>query len=164
MSINRFLLPLILAGGLCSPVSALADVADEQTIVEHITSVNSNEIIMPDELLKRVSPDSDVPVEDKTREVRPASGRMAGYRVQVFSDSNTRTAKATANSKARQLRSRFPQYQTHVMFSSPYWRLRVGDFRTHAEAEAAASLIRSAFPAMSKEIRVVKDRVTIVAE
>lgn len=88
---------------------------------------------------------------------------MAGYRVQVFSDNNTRTAKTEANSKQRIISSRFPQYQTYVMYTSPYWRLKVGDFRTQQEATAAADELRKAFPAYSKEIRVVRDRVNISA-
>lgn len=81
----------------------------------------------------------------------------------MFSDNNTRTAKTEANSKQRIISSRFPQYQTYVMYTSPYWRLKVGDFRTQQEATAAADELRKAFPAYSKEIRVVRDRVNISA-
>ena len=86
---------------------------------------------------------------------------MAGFRVQVFSDNNARTAKNEARSKQRTISSRFPQYQTYVMYTSPYWRLKVGDFRTQQEANNAADELRKAFPAYSKEIRVVRDRVNI---
>jgi len=64
--------------------------------------------------------------------------------VQVFSDNNVRTAKAEAASKQRVISARFPQYQTYVRYTSPYWRLKVGDFRTQQEANAAAEELRKA--------------------
>ncbi|MCH5244848.1 MAG: SPOR domain-containing protein [Muribaculaceae bacterium] len=165
MRINLSFLSSVVAGIIFFPVAVHADNDNQVSIVEHITADGENEVVMPEELLNRIGPDASIQIEDKTeRKTAPTSGRMAGYRVQVFSDNNTRTAKSEANNKARQIRAKFPQYQTHVMFTSPYWRLRVGDFKTQKEAEAAASSIKAAFPSMSKEIRVVKDRVNIVAE
>lgn len=137
------------------------------TIVDHITSGNSNVINQPEKLLKRLLPVT-TPVEDEIKDrekedqtARPVNGRMAGYRVQVFSDNNARTAKNEARSKQRVISSRFPNYQTYVMYTSPYWRLKVGDFKTQKEANAAADELRKAFPSYSKEIRVVRDRVNI---
>ena len=112
-------------------------------------------------ILKRLLPVEGVEEESKEEIARPVSGRMAGFRVQVFSDNNARTAKNEARSKQRIISSRFPQYQTYVMYTSPYWRLKVGDFRTQQDANAAADELRRAFPAYSKEIRVVRDRVTV---
>lgn len=137
------------------------------TIVDHITSGNSNVVNQPEKLLKRLLPVT-TPVEDEIKDrekdeqtARPVNGRMAGYRVQVFSDNNARTAKNEARSKQRVISSRFPNYQTYVMYTSPYWRLKVGDFKTQKEANAAADELRKAFPSYSKEIRVVRDRVNI---
>ncbi len=138
-----------------------ADVSDPN-IVDHITTGTDNTIVQPDALFQRLMPVEIVEQEEEKEDiVRPTGGRMAGYRVQVFSDNNARTAKAEANSKQRIISSRFPQYQTYVMYTSPYWRLKVGDFRTQQEATAAADELRKAFPSYSKEIRVVRDRVNI---
>lgn len=87
--------------------------------------------------------------------------RVAGYRVQVFSDNNQRTAKGEARSKERQLREAFPDFGTYIVYNSPFWRLKVGDFRTQHEAEAAADDIKSRFPAFAREVRVVRDRVNV---
>lgn len=157
-------LPLILTIAVSSPTVMLADVSTT-TIVDHITIGTGNTVEQPDALLQRLFPViEDTPEEEKEEIVRPTSGRMAGYRVQVFSDNNIRTAKSEANSKQRLISSRFPQYQTYVMYTSPYWRLKVGDFRTQQEANAAAEELRKAFPSYSKEIRVVRDRVNISAD
>lgn len=140
---------------------ALAD-SSTPTIVDHITIGTGNIVEQPDALLNRLifEEGADEPNKDENIN-RPVNGRMAGYRVQVFSDNNTRTAKAEASSKQRIIAARFPQYQTYVMYTSPYWRLKVGDFRTQQEANSAADELRRAFPSYSKEIRVVRDRVNI---
>ncbi len=157
-------LPLILMIAISSTGTVLAD-ESTTTIVDHITIGTTNTVEQPEALLQRLFPVvEDTAEEEKEEIVRPTSGRMAGYRVQVFSDNNIRTAKSEANSKQRVISSRFPQYQTYVMYTSPYWRLKVGDFRTQQEANAAAEELRKAFPSYSKEIRVVRDRVNISAD
>ena len=149
---------------LCgSTVTAEKKVEKVVTIVNHITEGTDNTVTQPEALLKRlqliVDPTEE---EDRTEEAsRPVGGRQAGYRVQVFSDNNVRTAKAEASSKQRVISARFPQYQTYVRYNSPYWRLKVGDFKTQQEANAAAEELRKAFPAYSKEIRVVRDRISL---
>lgn len=130
---------------------------DRQTIVGHITADGVNEIVQPQGLAERLLFD-DTPVEKNDNRVLKGN---VGYRVQLFSDNNSRTAKNEARAKERRVIARFPQYRSYVMFKAPYWRLRVGDFRTHQEANAAADEIRKAFPSYSKEIRVVQDRINL---
>lgn len=152
-------LPLLMIAA--SPI-AMAD-SEVITIIDHITKGTSNTVNQPDKLMQRLIPVEGVEEDEEPKEdiARPVNGRMAGYRVQVFSDNNARTAKNEARSKQRVISSRFPQYQTYVMYTSPYWRLKVGDFRTQQEANNAAEELRRAFPSYSKEIRVVRDRVNV---
>lgn len=142
-------------------IASLAMTADDSVIVEHIMSVNDNTIIQPAELYRRLLPaaTSELPTEQPVTALTP--GAAAGFRVQVFSDNNARTAKNEARTKSHIISARFPQYATYVRYTSPYWRLKVGDFRTKQAAEEAAEELRKAFPAFSKEIRVVRDRITI---
>lgn len=87
--------------------------------------------------------------------------RVAGYRVQVFSDNNAATAKNEARAKARAIGDAMPQYHTYITFEAPFWRLRVGDFRSRQDAEDAADEVKRLFPKYSREVRVVRDRVNI---
>ncbi len=154
---RAYILPVILTA-----LASNADVNTPVTIVDHITTGNDNIINQPEQLTRRLFPVIGVEETELKEEIqRPVNGRMAGFRVQVFSDNNARTAKNEARSKQRTISSRFPQYQTYVMYTSPDWRLKVGDFRTQQEANNAADELRKAFPAYSKEIRVVRDRVNI---
>lgn len=130
-------------------------------IVTHITEADTAIVIsMPEGLARRLNQAE----PEKTEEEGPARQRngVAGWRVQVFSDNNIRTAKNEARSKEMTVASRFPQYRTYKKYSAPYWRVHVGDFRTQREAQAAADEMRRAFPSFGKEIRVVRDRITIV--
>lgn len=55
-------------------------------------------------------------------------------------------------------------FVTYVVYNSPYWRLRVGNFKTNEEAQTAAEELRMAFPSYAREIRVVRDRIVVDAE
>lgn len=95
--------------------------------------------------------------EDKI--VRAKGGKTVGYRVQVYADNNVRSAKSEARNRERAVSSSFPQHATYVSYASPYWRLRVGDFRSQYDAEKAAAEIRKTFPRYAREVRVVRDRI-----
>ena len=100
--------------------------------------------------------------EPETMPQRVQPRAVQGYRVQVFSDNNAHTAKTAAQAMQKKVAGRFPQYRSSIRYTAPYWRVRVGDFKTAAEANSAAAAIKRAFPAQSSEIRVVRERVYVV--
>lgn len=131
-----------------------------QDIIENI-NVSGNHVYQSDamdRLVRKMSPE-EIKSQAEAESVQSQHHRSSGWRIQVFSDSNQRTAKGEASAKSRNISSRFPQYRTYVTYNSPYWRLRVGDFRSQTEANEAAAEIRRAFPGYAKEIRVVRDRI-----
>ena len=87
-------------------------------------------------------------------------GRKVGFRIQVFND-NSANAKANAQALARQIAMKFPQFRSYLSYNAPAWRLRIGDFRDQAEASAALSRVRSAFPASSGQMMLVKDNINV---
>jgi len=97
---------------------------------------------------------------DMQQDSRATTSRP-GYRIQVFDDNNPRTAAAQAKARGYQMESSFPQYKTYVSFNSPYWRVKVGDFRTRGEAEAAMADIRDVFPQLGAYLRIVRDKINI---
>lgn len=91
--------------------------------------------------------------------------KKQGYRVQVFSDSrNQGSLQARAKARGNAIASRFPKYrgQVYTFSSAPNWFTRVGNFSSHAEANAAMAELKRAFPSFAGEMRVVKCNVTIV--
>ncbi len=122
----------------------------EPDIVGHIVSDSLHVIIQSEDILELL--------RYEKPQAKPKKQTIV-YKVQVFSDNNARTAKNEARSQSHRIAARFPQFRTYVTFTSPYWRLRVGDFATQDEADAAAEQLRRAFPAYNREIRVVREQV-----
>lgn len=133
-------------------------------IVERLAEKGSSvTVAAPEQLLRRAAASaadaSGENAEGEATESRPKGGKTVGYRVQVYADNNVRSAKSEARQRERMVGGTFPQWDTYVTYASPYWRLRIGDFRTQYEAEKAAADIRRQFPRYAKEVRVVRDRV-----
>lgn len=158
----KFCTPLSLSLILVCFMSGTVN-AQEPTIADHLNADGTITVIQPAALnvrLQRVVPDvNDAENGDDEHAVVVTQKVKAGYRVQVFDDNNVRTAKHEAQERKNQIESRFPEFGTYVSFNSPYWRVKVGDFATRSEAEAAMAEIRQAFPAMAKSLRIVRDRI-----
>ena len=85
----------------------------------------------------------------------PYSG--SGYRIQVFSSNNFKTAKSDAARVERKLQNAFPQHRVYVTFASPFWKVRIGNFRTSEDAQKLRSEIIRKFPELRKDCYAVKD-------
>lgn len=146
-------------------ITASAKVPTAPIVVSICEADTANAVIIPDALMERLSPAQaeEKEKEEETTTDQPKQQRtsgQAGWRVQVFSDNNVKTAKNEARVKEQTVLRRFPQYRVYKKYSAPYWRVRVGDFKTQNAANAAAAEMRKAFPKFAKEIRVVRDRIT----
>jgi hypothetical protein len=84
-----------------------------------------------------------------------------GYRIQAYSDNNHKTAKAAAQQRARDIAMKFPQYRSYISYKAPSWRLRIGDFKTQREAQAALHRIKGVYPKFAREMVIVRDRINI---
>lgn len=87
--------------------------------------------------------------------------RGVGYRIQAYSDNNYKTAKASAQQRARDIAMKFPQYRSYISYKAPAWRLRIGDFKTQREAQAALQRIKSVYPKFAREMVIVRDRINV---
>lgn len=76
------------------------------------------------------------------------------FTIEVYSD-NSKEAKNEAARRKASVQSRFPQYGATLRFDSPFWRVRVGNFRTREDAEKAMASIRRAFPSYSAYMRII---------
>ena len=87
--------------------------------------------------------------------------RGVGFRIQAYTDNNARTAKAAAQQRARDIAMKFPQYRSYISYKAPSWRLRIGDFKTQREAQAALQRIKSVYPKFAREMVIVRDRINV---
>jgi len=86
-----------------------------------------------------------------------------GFRVQVFSSNVQRVAKNDAFKIEKQIREIFPNQTVYVNYSSPFWKVRVGDFISRSQAQIFRSKLIEAFPAMRSEIYIVREQILISA-
>ncbi len=133
---------------------------DSTSIIENITSSGKSNIYQSEKLNSRLNK---LIENDDTIKNSPVEKQyISGYRIQVFSDNNSRTAKVEARNKARDISEKFPELRTYVIYNAPFWRLRVGDFRTPEDANDVVVRLKEEFPSFSKEIRVVRDRINYI--
>ena len=64
-----------------------------------------------------------------------------GYRIQLFSD-NKRNSREEAELRSDVVAQDMPQIPIYVTYLSPFWRLRVGDYRTYEEANTQMQLFK----------------------
>lgn len=68
-----------------------------------------------------------------------------GYRVQLSFDSGN-NSKSNVSQLKNGFERRYPQVKAYLIFREPYYKLRVGDFRTKLEAEGFLKRISSRYP------------------
>lgn len=61
---------------------------------------------------------------------RKVSSVSKGYRIQIFSGADREAAKATKISFMK----RFPSVRSYISYEVPYYKIKVGDFKTRKEA------------------------------
>lgn len=83
-----------------------------------------------------------------------------GFRIQIISANNQRESKNEADSKEHELQNLYPNLDTYVTFQPPFWKLRVGNFRTSEEAHAKLRELKKSFPQW-KEMFIVRDIIKI---
>jgi len=87
-----------------------------------------------------------------------------GYRVQVFSSNAQRTAREEAFSIERRLKDAFPDMGVYVSYSSPFWKVRIGNFQTTAEARVFTDELLYLFPRLKSTTYTVRDRIIITGK
>jgi hypothetical protein len=92
------------------------------------------------------------------------STSVPGYRVQVFSGSDLKTSKTEAYNVENQIKEIFPNQPIYVNYTSPSWKVRIGDFATKSEAQSFQVEFIKAFPSMRSEVYIVKEQILIQAK
>lgn len=84
---------------------------------------------------------------------------VAGYRVQIFSSSQQRTARTTAFQLQARVKATGIEAQTHIIYNQPYWKVRLGDFRTKAEAQILRDQVNKLMPDLQEDTYIVRDNI-----
>jgi hypothetical protein len=82
---------------------------------------------------------------DQYRKMSLNNPEIDGYRVQIFFDSGSNSKNAAANIKTG-FETVFPDIKSYLSYKEPYYRVRVGDFRTLIEAVGFQQKIAIEYP------------------
>jgi len=82
---------------------------------------------------------------EKHRQYNQANPGVDGFRVQVFFDSGNNSKRAAQTAREKFMEG-YPEVGAYLTFNSPYYRVRVGDFRTKLEAEGFLFQLATAYP------------------
>ena len=93
---------------------------------------------------------------EKHRQFNQANPGVDGFRVQIFFDSGNNSKKAAQTSRERFMEN-YPDIPAYLTFKAPYYRVRVGDFRTKLESEGFLFQLSTVYP----NAFTVPDRVLI---
>lgn len=88
------------------------------------------------------------------KKINSLDSLVAGYRVQIYFESGN-YSKDLAIETAEKFAEDYPDVPYYLSFSEPYYRIRVGDFRTVIEAKGFLKDIIKEYPAAFE----VKDRI-----
>ena len=92
----------------------------------------------------------------RQREIHAADSTIDGYRIQIFMESGN-DAVEHANALIEEFKLKYTELPIYLVFGQPYYRLRVGDFRTRLEAEKV-------FQTLSKDYKkafITSDRIQL---
>ena len=151
-SLNKILPLLALLAFGAPALHAQSLETEEMTEIEHAgdeVQVDSTLVgrdifsALPEEVVVRQSPAVRAALG---RQVAANAGKSySGFRIRLFFASN-RTAREESASVIRRFNEMYPHIEAYRSFSSPNFKVTVGNFRTRVEAEALLRKLKADFP------------------
>ncbi len=86
---------------------------------------------------------------------------IEGYRVQIYSSNQQQTAKGESVDLEEKLQSQVNQ-TIYVQYIPPFWKVRLGDFRTYEEAKEYKKLFVQQFPDLTGDTYIVRDKIKVL--
>lgn len=85
---------------------------------------------------------------------------IEGYRVQVYSSNQQQTAKGQALKLENKLKGQLDQ-PVYVQYLPPFWKVRVGNFRTVEEAKEYKQEFVQLYPELQGDTYIVRDKIHV---
>lgn len=92
----------------------------------------------------------------RQNEIHSADNTIDGFRIQIFMESGN-DAVELGNAVSEKFKEKYPDIPIYFIFGQPYYRLRIGDFRTRLEAEKAFQTISKDY----KKAFITSDRIQL---
>ncbi|MBQ8100416.1 MAG: SPOR domain-containing protein [Paludibacteraceae bacterium] len=101
-------------------------------------------------------------MQDKIDGTQRELKTVQGYRVQIFSSNRQQTAKTEAFEKEKRIRESGIEAETYVLYNPPFWKVRIGDFRTQEEALLMKDEVIRLLPDLQGDTYVVRDMIQVM--
>lgn len=101
-------------------------------------------------------------IADKVSGAEREEVQISGYRVQVYSSNRQQVAKVEALEIEKRIKDADLQLPIYVQYNPPFWKVRVGDFRTQDEARLMKDDLVRRFPDLQGDIYVVRDQIIVM--
>ena len=125
---------------------------DEITRLDILTDMPDVEIVQDSALIRLLR----ATIADKRELVE-----MDGYRVQIYSSNQQQLAKTEAMKLESKLKDKLSQ-TVYVMYMPPFWKVRVGDFRTVDEAKEYKKAVVQEYPDLMGNTYIVRDKIQVL--
>lgn len=143
---------LFLSVGL---MAAMLAKADGQTLFESLATPDSLTeavaVVYQDSLMQQAL--------ERQHEGNNTEVSRRGFRVQLFSSNNVRTARNAAFQVEKTVREKLPHLAVYVTYTSPFWKVRVGNCATNDDAQRLRQYIIEQLPQFQAETYVVPDQI-----
>ena len=136
-------------------VISLDSITTDDTI-QHLllTDIMENAVIHQDSSIYRLMMDKHLGIERGQQEVN-------GFRVQVYSSNTQQRAKNESISLQQELEKRL-SHPVYVISEPPFWKVRIGNFRTRDEANQYKQTLLDLYPELQSGTYVVPDKVIVL--
>lgn len=101
-------------------------------------------------------------INDKIEGRERQAVEIQGYRVQIFSSNRQQTAKAEAFALEKRLQEMNLSENIYVLYNPPFWKVRIGDFRTQEDAQLLKEDLITRLPDLQGDTYVVRDKITVM--
>lgn len=125
----------------------------DTTEVLLLVDLMENAVVHQDSAIYQLMMDKYLGIERGLQEV-------SGFRVQVYSSNVQIQAKNEAMLLHQELSKQLTQ-AIYIISEPPFWKVRVGDFRTREEANAYKETLLKLYPILQSSTYVVPDKVTV---
>lgn len=86
---------------------------------------------------------------------------VKGFRIQIYSSNRGQSAKVKAFGIRDELLTTHPDLEVYVTYTSPFWKVRIGNCATHQDAQALRTWVIQQFPDYATETYIVPETVQI---
>ncbi len=155
---------LILAFILLGCTSLFASTTDSLSVRTNTSETLFNNLAKPDSQTNAVVNVHLKPIMQKAIEAQKAGNSnetQRGYRVQLFSSNNAQRARGDAFNVEKTILDKMPNLPVYVTYTSPFWKVRVGNCVTHAEAQTLRQFLIENFPEFQTETYIVPDQIVV---